>query len=107
MPRGGLPLYKSWEKQTFKGIAPLVLNMTRKVTAGHMALRQSEHPPHNVEVPPWELAAFDAEGNELYRTEGFETREAALKSAGKANSSTGEYPLPDGVARFEPVKREE
>ena len=51
--------------------------MARKVTAGHAALRQSEHGSFDADPLPWELAAIDADGNELYRTEGFATEEEA------------------------------
>ena len=48
--------------------------MARKVTAGHMALRQSEH---NTTSPNFthEVIAVDSDGNELYECESLEPHE--------------------------------
>ena len=82
--------------------------MARKVTAGHLALRQSEHGSHDFTVPPWELAALDSEGNELYRTEYFKTEGGARAAASSLNSSHPDTPpLPEGVAQFKVVETED
>jgi len=59
-------------------------------------------------TPTWELAAMDSEGNELYRTEYQETKEQAVDAAAELNSSDPDTPeMPEGVARFKPVKTED
>lgn len=64
-------------------------------------MRQLDNQPK----PPWELAAMDFEGEELYRTEYFDTHEAAVDAACELNSSNPETPdLPEGVARFKAVE---
>jgi hypothetical protein len=82
--------------------------MTRKVTAGHESLRASEHPTGKLERPPYELAALDEDGNELYRTEFYDTREEAATNAAELNSSDPRYgaDVPDEVARFIVVETE-
>jgi len=59
-------------------------------------------------TPPWELAALDDEGNELYRTEYQESKEEAVQAAAELNSSNPETPeMPEGVAQFKPVETED
>jgi len=59
-------------------------------------------------TPPWELAAMDSEGNEMYRTEYQESKEEAVQAAAELNSSDPDTPdLPEGVARFKPVNTED
>lgn len=48
-------------------------------------------------TPPWELAALDTDGNELYRTEYAHSEEEAQRMADEADPSRHE-----GVASFEP-----
>jgi len=85
--------------------------MARKVTAGHMAMRASEHGSFDHEAharrKPWELAALDRDGNELYRTEYFESEADAKQEARMLNE--GELPdrLDNEVVYFKAVKREE
>jgi hypothetical protein len=72
-----------------------------------MALRQSEHGSHDVETPPWELAAVDFSGEEMYRTEYQDSKQEAVDAAAALNSSDPSTPdLPEGVARFKPVRTE-
>lgn len=66
-------------------------------------MRQREMYTH-----PWELAAVDADGNELYRTEPQESREDAVAEAEVLNTelSNGELEdLDDEVDHFEPAER--
>jgi hypothetical protein len=70
-------------------------------------MREARQPTR---VPPWEIVALDAEGNEFYRTEAFDTEEEARAEAEELNE--GGIPerlqkLVDGtIDRFEPVRRE-
>jgi len=67
-------------------------------------MRQLDRQPS----PPWELAAMDFEGEEMYRTEYADTKEEAVQMAAELNSSDPDTPeLPEGVARFKPVETEE
>lgn len=56
---------------------------------------------------PWELAALDADGNELYRTEGFANEDLARQEADMLNEGGIPDRIDDEVARFEAVEREE
>lgn len=49
--------------------------------------------------PPWELAALDKDGNELYRTNSFDTRE-------EAQAEADVFEAPDEVDRFEPRRKD-
>jgi hypothetical protein len=51
-----------------------------------------------------ELAALDADGDELYRTEGFFSEEAAAEAAAELNESIPSR-IEENVARFEAVER--
>lgn len=57
-------------------------------------------------TPPWELAALDATGAELYRTEYFEDRDAAASHAKDLNDGGIPSRLDDDIARFEPRRSE-
>jgi hypothetical protein len=48
--------------------------MAREVTAGHMALRQSEHNTSSLNFTH-EIIAVDSDGNELYECESLESHE--------------------------------
>lgn len=53
-----------------------------------------------VRVPPWELVALDADGNELYRTEYADTKAEAELLVTELNSSNGPD-VPENVAQFD------
>jgi len=81
--------------------------MARQVTAGHEMLRATEHPT-DVQTPPWELAALDANGNELYRTEYYDSREEAQADADAFSDGSAYWTdnVKDEVKKFEPRKTE-
>jgi hypothetical protein len=86
--------------------------MARKVTAGHQAMRASEHGSFDRQAfrerEPWEVVALDVHGNELYRTESFETREEAQANCDTFDAGTESWTdnIPSHVAGFEPRKKE-
>jgi hypothetical protein len=59
-------------------------------------------------TPPWELAAFDEDGNFLYATEHFESKEAAQSDADAFADGSAYWTdnVPDEVAYFEPRRTE-
>ncbi|AGM11604.1 hypothetical protein M199_gp062 [Halogranum tailed virus 1] len=59
------------------------------------------------DAPPWELAAFDEDGNELYRTEAFHSKEAAQAECDDFEEGTAWWAdgIDDEVAYFKPAKR--
>jgi hypothetical protein len=59
-------------------------------------------------TPPWELVAFDADGNELYRTEYFESREEAQADADAFDKGDAYWVenISDEVDHFEPRQTE-
>jgi hypothetical protein len=63
---------------------------------------------HKTRTPPWELAALDMNGEELYRTEHQDSKEEAVQAAARLNSSDPNTPeLPENVARFKPVRTQD
>jgi len=61
-------------------------------------MRQLDRQPS----PPWELAALDEDGNEVYRTEYADSEEEARRMAEEADPSRHE-----GVHSFKAVETEE
>jgi|APHM01.1.fsa_nt_gi hypothetical protein len=89
-------------------IADLCTDMARRVTAGHEALRQSEHQTFDQNKPPLELVALDGDGEELYRTESFDSREEAQEVCDTFDEGSAYWTesIPDKVDRFEPRRKE-
>lgn len=67
-------IYKPFPNESLIPVAPFYWSMSREVTAGHMALRNSEH---NTAAPTFthEVIAVDSDGNELYECESLESHE--------------------------------